>query len=62
VHPRKTVEVRDKLARFRIEGDELIRVHVSDVEAAARRVETLVIESNRGPRHRDVRNDPQRSG
>src|SRR5208337_3244621 len=54
MHAFETVEVGDNLPFRSIENNELIGIHVRDVQPAAQRIEALIIEPNRGSRHWDV--------
>jgi hypothetical protein len=55
VNVREAVEICHNFAFLRIENDELIGIHVSDIKTARRRVETLIIEAHRGAWQRHVR-------
>ena len=55
----EAVEICHNVAFLRVEDNELIGVHVGDVETAMRGVKTLVIEANRWSWQRHVCNLPQ---
>src|SRR6266567_5241022 len=56
VHPFEPVQIGHDLSLLRIEDDQLICVHVSDIEAAILCVQTLVVEPNGRTRHGNIRN------
>jgi len=55
VHTRKTVEVRHDFSFVGVEDDELVGIHVRDVEPPLGRVKALVIEADGCPRHGNIR-------
>ncbi len=56
VHPFEPVQIGHDLSLLRIEDDQLICIHVSDIEAAILYVQALVVEPNGRTGHGDVRN------
>jgi hypothetical protein len=57
MHAWKAVEISDDLTRWSIENDKLVGIHVSDIQATARGIERLIIESNCGAGQGDVGDD-----
>jgi hypothetical protein len=55
MHTRKAIQICNHSPLRRIENDQLIGVHVRDVQTPTRWIETLVVEANRRPGHRDIR-------
>jgi hypothetical protein len=55
MHTRKAIQIRNHSPLRRIENDQLIGVHVRDVQTSARWIEALVVEANRRPGHRHIR-------
>ena len=45
----ETIQVRDDFAFLCIENNQLIRIHVRDVEASVQGIQTLIVEAHRGP-------------
>jgi hypothetical protein len=60
VNAGEAVQVGHDLSRPGVEDDELVGVHVGDVEPAACRIEALIVEANSLARHRDVGDEAQR--